>query len=95
MRALSRFTPRMQTYCVSALRARWMTCFGTVTVGQDGTRNIGPMGWDCASLLAVELMCGYKIGGNIPMGGDESRRRNSANREGKKGRNKGSERKWL
>lgn len=42
VRVLSRFTPRMQTYCVIALAARFKICLGTVKAGPVGVRSRGP-----------------------------------------------------
>lgn len=98
MRALSRLTPRMQAYCVRALRARLTTWRGTATDGQDGVRRRGEGMWfRWASLGEEEAVVGLgdRREGERRMGEEERRRWSSERRDGRKGRKKGIERKWL
>lgn len=105
VRALSKFTPRMQAYCVKALRARLMIWRGRVRVregGQDGVERRGrgefSRSWSRGlSLGEEEGGRGDNDGkeGEMMKGGEERRWVSSDRRDGRKGRKKGMERKWL
>lgn len=104
MRALSKFTPRMQAYCVRALRARLIIWRGRVRDGgQDGTKRkgcgetgSGPR-WLSLGVEEGKEGMGENDGkeGEMVKGEEERRLVSSERRDGRKGRKNGIERKWL
>lgn len=106
VRAESRLTPRMQIYCVSALAAKLRSWEGTeiLILGKKDVMVV-VVAMSVLLLLmndngpddgeASRLAFGRVAAENTEIGAEVKRLSSSERREGKKGRKRGRERKWL